>query len=62
MTKRNYLVVAVEALVGDDGTGDNGVIIDTALAENPNVTAAEIAEIIYAARADARAEREHMDR
>ncbi len=61
MTNENRvadLVVEVGALVGDDGTGDNGIIIREALRDDPGVTAAQIAEIIRESRQDAALDRE----
>lgn len=46
------LVAAVSAMVGDDGTGDLGIIVREALADDATVTAAEIADIVREARAD----------
>lgn len=45
--------------VVDDGTGDLRVILDTALAADPHVTAAEVAEIVLQAQADWTAELEY---
>jgi hypothetical protein len=38
----------------DDGTGDLGIIIDQALADDPAVTIAAVREIVLEARAEAR--------
>lgn len=51
--RRSTLLAEVVALVGDDGTGDLGVIIDHA---EPGATAEDIADIVREARADAAAE------
>jgi hypothetical protein len=54
---RRFLVDGVAALVGDDGTGDLGVIVRQALIDDPSATAGGIAEIVREARAEARIER-----
>jgi hypothetical protein len=41
----------------DDGTGDLGVIVRQALADDPDATAADIRAIVAEARADAETER-----
>lgn len=48
----------VAGLVGDDGTGDLGIIVRQALAEDPTVSAEAIAETVREARRDATVERE----
>lgn len=51
------LLPRVAALVGDDGTGDLGVIIRSALAKDASVTAEDIADIVREAREEAALER-----
>jgi len=53
-TRRADLIVSLRAL--DDGTGDIGVIVDHALADDPEVTAAAVREIVLEARAEASTE------
>lgn len=48
---------AVASMVRDDGTGDLGVIVRQALADDPAVTVDEIADIVREARRDAAVER-----
>lgn len=45
----------------DDGTGDLGVIVDQALADDPDATDADVREIILQARADWKAERLYQE-
>lgn len=52
------MIREVAAVVGDDGTGDLGIIVRQALADDPAATASEIAEIVVEARETATAERE----
>lgn len=54
-TRRSALLAELAHL--DDGTGDLGVIVDRAIADDPNVTAADVREIVLAARRDAAEER-----
>lgn len=49
----NSLAFEVADLVGDDGSGDIGVITRQAVKDSPRVTAQEIAEIVRQAREDA---------
>jgi len=46
----------VASIVGDDGTGDLGVIVRQALRDDPNATPEEIADIVREAREDAPSE------
>lgn len=55
-TKRSELLFALRSY--DDGTGNLGVSIDHALADNSNVTSAEIADVLDEAIDDARVERD----
>lgn len=54
------LCIEVAALVGDDGTGDLGIIVRQALSDDANATAESIAEIVREARRDWAAERAHQ--
>ncbi len=54
---RKNLIAELAAVVGDDGTGDLGVIVDTALADDPSVSVAELVDIVREARSDASLER-----
>lgn len=56
MTRKEKLA-ELEALVGDDGTGDLGVIVDCA---EPDTTIDDLAEIVREAEADALVERERL--
>lgn len=47
----------VEAVVGSDGASDIRVIVDAALADDPNVTVDEVVEIVREARREAAADR-----
>lgn len=51
--RRAELLSVVASMVGDDGTGDLGVIVDQALADDAEVTAQEVAEIVREAREEA---------
>lgn len=51
------LFSAVSSLVGDDGTGDLGIIVRQALNDDPSATVDDIAAIVREAREDAAAER-----
>lgn len=44
--------------LGDDGTGDLGIIVRQALQDDPGATDEDIAEIVREAREDARRETE----
>jgi hypothetical protein len=55
---RKEKLAALAAIVGDDGTGDLGVILDHA---EPSTTVAELTEIVLEAREDARIERDERD-
>jgi hypothetical protein len=55
---REVLYNLVSSVVGDDGTGDLGVIVDHALAQDPDVAIDDVAQTALEAREDARLERE----
>lgn len=57
-TRVSDMLARVSRLVGDDGTGDLGVIVRQALSDDPTTTADAIAEIVAEARRDARIEAE----
>ena len=56
-TKVLDLIAEVARLVGDDGTGDLGIIVRQAVADDPSCKPAEIADIVRDAREEAAAER-----
>lgn len=49
------MIAEVAALVGDDGTGDLGIIVRQALTDDSNVSAEDIAAVMRDAREEARA-------
>lgn len=61
-TRRKSLAFVVGMIAGDDGSGDIGVITEHALRDDPQVTLADLVDIVREAREEYALERDYENR